>query len=271
MAFEESELSNFQGQPIALYEFTVGAIGWYYASSVEDQFIGGKKYLGTAASDGGATQSGDAQNDDLVITLPRNVDFARLFVGTTPAQEIWATVRRMHEGDTDAPIHWMGTVGSGKDAGSGKLEVTCNVLTASFNRNGLRLAWTRQCPHALYDRNCRVDKALHAITLQIETLTGNSIGSSAIGSLPAKHLSNGFFEWEIEPGLMDRRPIENHSGSSFTVLGLTDGLKIGDWITVYPGCNRTTAQCVAKFNNLSNYGGIPHLPGKSPFSGDPVF
>lgn len=271
MSFADKEQSNFGGQPVGLYEFSTGGKVWRYCSDVEDQVVGGVTYKGLSASDGGTTQSGDAQNDDMVITLPRNVDFARLFRGTPPSEEIWATIRRMQRGDDEAPIHWIGTVSSVKDVGNTKVEVTCHMLTASFNRTGLRLAWGRQCPHALYDRNCRADKAAFAIALQIESLTGNSVSSASIGTLPSGWLSNGFFEWEIEDGLMDRRPIENHSGSIFTVLGLTDGLNVGDWITVYPGCNRTTSHCVSKFDNLTNYGGIPALPGKSPFDGDPVF
>lgn len=271
MTFTEKERSNFEGNTVALYEFTVGAKAWYYTSDVEDQVVRGKTYLAVGASDGGTTQSGEAENDDVTITLPRNVDFARMFTGTPPSEEIWATIRRRQRDDDDAPIHWIGTVSSAKEVGFTKVEIVCQMLTATFNRNGLRLAWGRQCPHALYDRNCRVNKAAFAIAIQVTGLTGNTVRSPALGTLPGGWLSNGFFEWEIEPGLMDRRPIENHTGSVFAVLGTTDGLNVGDWITVYPGCARTTSHCLDKFNNLSNYGGVPYLPGKSPFDGDPVF
>lgn len=271
MSFDESERSNFEGNTIALYEFSTGSKVWRYCTDAQNFVMSGVTYLGVAASDGGSTQSGDAQNDDMVITLPRNADFCRLFIGTPPSEEIWATVRRVQRGDTEAPIHWIGTVASAKDIGFTKVEFTCRMLTASFNRNGLRLAWGRQCPHALYDRNCQVNKATYAVTLQVESLTGNTVRSAALSTLSSSYLSNGFFEWEIEPGLTDRRPIETHTGSVFSVLGITDGLEVGDWITVYPGCNRTTSHCVDKFNNLSNYGGVPALPGKSPFDGDPVF
>jgi hypothetical protein len=70
---------------------------------------------------------------------------------------------------------------------------------------------------------------------------------------------------------LERRGIESHSGATFTVLGSTAGLDVGDYITAYPGCGRTRAECKNKFNNLPNYGGFAHLPGKSPFEGDPVF
>jgi hypothetical protein len=42
-------------------------------------------------------------------------------------------------------------------------------------------------------------------------------------------------------------------------------------VAAYPGCPRTIAVCDARFANHLRYGGVPHLPGKSPFDGDPVF
>ena len=47
-------------------------------------------------------------------------------------------------------------------------------------------------------------------------------------------------------------------------------LEIGSEITLYPSCDRTTTGCNL-FDNLPNYGGFPHLPGKSPFDGSQVF
>ena len=69
---------------------------------------------------------------------------------------------------------------------------------------------------------------------------------------------------------MNRRGIESQNGNNFQVLGSTDGLEVGTAVTLYPGCPRNTTACKL-FNNLPNYGGFPHLPGKSPFDGSPVF
>jgi uncharacterized phage protein (TIGR02218 family) len=133
------------------------------------------------------------------------------------------------------------------------------------------LSWGRGCPHALYDRNCRADPAAFAIAIAVEGLTGAAIVSSAVASLPANYLAGGYFEFPLMAGVMERRAIESQSGSTINILGTTDGLTIGNWVTVYPGCDRVSSTCESKFNNLVNYGGFPHLPTKSPFDGDPVF
>lgn len=271
MVFDFAERSNNQGNTISLYEFRIGTTYWRYSSDVEDTELGDVTYEACAISDNGITMSGDAENDDLSITMPATVEFPLLFRGTPPSNEIWVTVRRKQVGDDDAPVEWLGTLSNVKQTGLSAVVITCHQLTASFNRNGLRLSWGRQCPHALYDRNCKVDKSNFVLTLQVTAVSGAIVESPALATLPSGYLSNGFFEWERYAGILERRPIENHNGAQFSILGVSDGLKIGDWVNAYPGCNRTTDHCVKKFNNLSNYGGIPHLPGKSPFDGDPVF
>jgi len=49
------------------------------------------------------------------------------------------------------------------------------------------------------------------------------------------------------------------------------GLKSGMEIRAYAGCNRTIQECSSKFNNTLNYGGMPFIPTKNPFGGDPIF
>lgn len=267
MSFAQKENSNYSAEPISLYEFTTETKSWRYCSDIDDFDLDGVIYTGSPVFDSGTSQSGEAEDDGITITIPRNSDFAAMFQGTAPAAEIWATVRRVQHGEQDAPIHWIGTVSSVKDVGSAKVEVICNILTASFNRNGLRLSWGRQCPHALYDRNCRVNKALYAVAVQVTAVNGNTVTAPGLGGNGDNWFTNGFFEWQLASGLMDRRPIEKQVGNVITVLGTADGVDIGDWIVAYPGCDRTTDNCLNKFNNLPNYGGVPHLPGKSPFDG----
>ena len=38
-------------------------------------------------------------------------------------------------------------------------------------------------------------------------------------------------------------------------------IQVGDTYSVTPGCDKRFATCRARFNNIVNYGGFPHLPG----------
>jgi uncharacterized phage protein (TIGR02218 family) len=271
MAYDQTERSNNQGLPVTLYEFTFGSTTWRYSSDEEDAQVGSETYAGLPISDSGVVQSGDASSDEMTVTMPKREPVAIMLNGQPPSEKIWLVIRKMHRGGIEAPIVWIGYVVSCKQTDTVSVEISCKMLTAGFDRNGLRLSWGRQCPHALYDMSCTVNKALHAVSFQVDAIRGNSVVSSALSALPSGHLSNGFFEWPRFVGAVERRGIEIHGADSFTILGTATGLSVGDWITAYPGCARTRSDCKGKFNNLSNYGGVPHMPGKSPFRGDPVF
>jgi uncharacterized phage protein (TIGR02218 family) len=271
MTFSQFEISNHDSIPSLLYEFRLQGRSWLYCSDERDVTTGGKTYLSAAISDSGIVQSGDVQNDDFTITMPATLAFASLFIGTPPSDTIGVVVRRVNRGDSEAPIVWVGEVKSTKRTGLGSLNVICKPSTATLNRNGLRLAYTRGCPHALYDINCTVDKSLHGAAVQITYLDGENISATGIGAQGDGFWSGGFVEWQIMTGVTERRAVEDHSGPTVRLMGSTDGLSVGQWIAIYPGCDRTSPTCINKFANLSNYGGFPAMPEKSPFDGDPIF
>lgn len=271
MTFDEIERSNYDGVPTRLYEFALGDTArWRYANGVQDVTLRGDIYTAVTASDSGIVQSGDVQNDDFTITLPADAEITRLFIGTPPSLSIYVIARDINRGAPDAPVVWAGTVKNGKRTSLGAYEIVCKTLTASLNRLGVRLGWGRGCPHALYDRNCKVNKTLFATAVQITGLTGSSF-TAPVASLGNNYLAGGFLEFDLLPGVKETRAIEAHVGNQVYLLGASDGLKVDDWVTVYPGCDLTTPTCEGKFNNLSNYGGYPMMPTKSPFDGDPVF
>ncbi|PZR90344.1 MAG: hypothetical protein DI537_19200 [Stutzerimonas stutzeri] len=276
MSFDIIERSNYDGQPIRLYEFNIGSVFWRYTSDEVETVLPGSPPLVFAPqpiSDSGAIQSGDGQANDLTLTLPSDAAISQMFALSPPSEELWITIREKHVGSDQAPVVWVGTVASSKRVGLRTMQFTCQILTATFERNGLRLSWGRQCPHALYDRNCKVDKSLYGLAMTITTVQGNVIYANGLPFYPDNWFSNGFFEFSILPGVIERRGIEQNVqvGGYMIVLGTGEGITVGMVAILYPGCSRTTPQCSGKFNNLSNFGGFPHLPGKSPFGGDPVF
>ena len=79
----------------------------------------------------------------------------------------------------------------------------------------------------------------------------------------------GFVRWSVD-GEPERRGINSAEGDVLGLLAGTSGLEEVLTIWVCPGCPGTIAVCL-QFDNTDNYGGIPHLPGKSPFDGNPIF
>lgn len=281
MTYSAIEISNQGGKPIALYEFKYGNTYWRYCTDDEDRTVGldenGQPAVWTALAitDEGVTQGGSDQND-LQITTQADHPVAALFRNTQPSGKVWLVVRRWHIGDPDneRPLLWSGTVINAVLVDKATVQMACRSLGGSYDRNGLRLAWGRMCPHVLYGIGCNNngsnDKDDHAYPRTIATLTGTNFTCTAHSQPDEGSFTGGFVEFTREDGSVQRYGIESQSGNDFRVLGSTDGLAVGSEVTLYPGCPRNTTACKA-FNNLPNYGGFPHLPGKSPFDGSPVF
>lgn len=278
MVYNTSEVSNQDGRPIGLYEFNYGNTYWRFCTADEDQTVGldedGKPaiWLALAIADDGVTQGGSDQND-LQITTQSNHPVALLLRNGQPSGKIWLKVRRWHLGDPDneTPLVWSGTVVNSNRLDDATAQLSCRSIGGSYDRQGLRLAWGRMCPHVLYAPfGCRVDKELHAYPRTIATRGGTSFTCTAHSEPVEGSFTGGFVELIRPDGSAQRYAIEQQSGNDFRVFGSTNGLTPGDEVTLYPGCARNTSNCKL-FGNLPNYGGFPHLPGKSPFDGSPVF
>ena len=271
MSFDDIERSNYSGKPLVLYEFTLGETVWHYCGGQSDLTFNGVLYKAIAVSYAEYSMSGDPDSDDLSINISTKAAVTDLFNGTPPSDPIQVAIRTLHSGDTEAPVVWSGTVKSGRRVSRAEFIFNCNSLLSTLKRNGLRLFWQRGCQHALYDRLCRVNPDDHDTLAQVSAMTGASLTVSGIAALGDGYFSGGYLSFLSPYGTTDRRAIERHVGNVLHLLGATDGIEVGSWITVLPGCNRTTPVCLNKFNNLDNYGGFPHMPDKSPFDGDPIF
>ena len=281
MTVESRDLSNYDGEPVTLYEFWRRSVPtltgvpvltyWRYTSADRNYTLGSDLYTALAISDDGVRQAGDAASDQLTITMPASAAVPLLFVGSPPSDPIHGTIRRTHAGEADAFIVWTGLVGMVSRAEGIAASVVCNTLSATLDRTGLRLSWSRNCPHALYDTECRADPTGFYVTGTVSALTGAVVGASIFGSLPVGRLDGGFLEWIEADGHAERRGIVEHGGTNIRLLGTTDRITVGMTVYAFFGCNRTRAVCNAVFGNLVNFGGHAYMPDKSPFSGDLIF
>jgi len=139
-------------------------------------------------------------------------------------------------------------------------------LASTFSRVGVRLTWGRQCPYALYDHNCRVDPLRFAVSgVVVTALDGSSINANLPAGLASDWFSGGYIEFDRN-GYTERRGLREQDSNTLHLFGGTTGLQVGQSVTLYPGCDRTIATCDSKFANHLNYGGQPHMPGKSPYT-----
>lgn len=273
MSYELIEVTNDYGEPLFLYEFSVGTKVWRYTSSTEPVAAKGEMYTPIYISDEGISQTGEAQTDTVKISIDFNAEIVDLFKITPPIEQI--VVRRMvrHEFDPDVAINYVGFISQANFGTIGVVEFDCITLSPTMQRNGLRLYWSRTCPYVVYDAaTCGVRKEDHAVTAIVEKAANGLITAKGLAVAVDGWFAGGYIEWQSErTGAPEMRSVDEHSGDQIRLLGRSDGIPIGAQIKAYPGCPKTIAECRARFGNDSNYGGYPHLPGKSPFNGDPLY
>lgn len=282
MSFDGAEISTQDSSDIRLYEFILGGAIWRYCTGEREVKVGNIIYPPAPISDAGLKQKGTAVTDDFIVTMPTIYPIPQLFRGTVPSQTIRLVVRQTQiETPDDAPVMWLGYVSSVKIKDEVISDVLCNSQTAFLRRKGLRTRYTRECPHALYDSECSVDKTLWAEPVTVGALTGVSFNydyvNAPLSAARNGRFINGFIEWEPTfkgnpVGYTERRGILAHDEATRAILllGQTDGLSPGLVVTLYPGCQRNPGNCQL-FHNIPNYGGYAFMPGVSPFDGNPVF
>jgi len=271
MTFESRELSIADGRPIRLYEFSRGTQRWLYTNAALDVVNQNRTFSSyKGISDDGIRQTGEASADALTVTAPLTLPLINLYRVYPPSTPVHVTVYDMHLGDGESVVAWVGTIGD-VSRRRNHVRLVCRPLSSDQDTAGLRLTWGPNCPHTLFDRNCKVDKELFRVDATLLSVSGNMVSAAAFAGYADHWFSGGFLEWEGESGLAEQRGIERHTRTDLLLLGGSLEFKTGLAVRGYPGCVGTAQVCDTKFNNSDNNGGVPGLPGKSPFDGDPIF
>lgn len=278
-----------------LYEFTLGSNVWRYTSNAEDVLdVDGNVWEATAISDDGVSQSGEATADAMSVTGPVDMAPARIFMYSPPTKVMDMRVLTAEFADkvgnpgytgidntVDARqipvfnkrVQYVGEVAQCGFPQPGTVVFTVETISATMAREGLRLGWQRMCPYAVYDPvTCKVNKASHALVTTITNINGRFVSVASVDGAPVARYRAGIMEFSHPIKGAEVMTIEDQAGTSLTMFGPTDDLWIGMTVTIYRGCNQTPEACQS-FGNYLNYGGVPSLPGSSPFDGveSPVF
>lgn len=277
--YEQFETSPEDGRPIEFYVFKLGShVEWYYTNADHDLTIDGKLFVATTILSTNIQQTGEYVNDALNLDAPSWIAPAQLFMSSPPTTPISVRISYKHVQADELIVGYVGEIRQVDFTRPGRARINCESLMSSMSREGLRLAWQRACPYALYDQlTCKVDKALWKIDFLVLRIDGFVIDVLLATVKPNGHFDRGFLEWSHPIRGTEHISIDIHTeltggeSNGRFVLSMPPGeLFEGARGSAYPGCNFTPANCTT-FNNFDNYGGVPDMPGKSPFDGDPVF
>lgn len=264
MSYTELEQSVYAGHPLELYRFSMGDGQWLYTSGDHAVFQNEDEYQPVYIKRGGFTKGGDARKSTLDIEVAATNPVALLFRTGWLTQPMVVTVYRHHYEDNEFQVAWKGRVTGCTWAGS-VARLTTESASTLFRRSGLRRVYQIGCPHALYGPACGLDASDWAVPGTAASVSGNVITVAEAAGYADGYFSGGMIQVDATYMM-----ITAHAGSSITLVDAIAGIPASAAVTLWPGCDRTTATCNNRFGNLYNYGGLPFLPQKNPFSGDAI-
>lgn len=263
--------SRFFGRPSELYRFSYGPNPndtRFYADAERNIVHAGDTYTPVPIKRGSTSNTGSLDKSSMEVTMPHTLAIPQLFRIYSPSQTVLLTIFQGENGDPDGEFVavWVGRVVSASFEGI-EAKLSCEPISTSFRRSGLRRNYQYMCPHVLYGPQCQADKSAASTSMSVQSASGRQVVLTSTLSNPDRYIG-GMLEWVTAQGLDEARTIldaANIAGKTqLTLTGLTSGLTAGMTANAVRGCKHTLPSCIEDHNNAPNYGGDPWIPTKNP-------
>lgn len=266
MAFDAIEESAYHALPITLYQFAFGVLPedrFCYTDAETVQFWQGDNYKPVPITRGEIESNGSLDNSAIEVRSSLNQEVSESFRQWPPSYVMSLLIWQGQANDPDGQFRviWAGRVINCAWEDS-EVAFTCEPVSTSLKRPGLRRNYQRMCPHALYGPQCRAVKIASDQTVSAMYRGSNIID---ITNLPGPEYVNGQVEYVTTSGRRQILTIVAINGHSMKFQGTPIGLLVGAPIKLYRGCDHTLgALGCGLHNNYINYGGQPWIPLKNP-------
>lgn len=126
------------------------------------------------------------------------------------------------------------------------------------------------CDAALGDGRCRVNlnSSVHrGAGTVFYPIRDRSFTTSGLGSFVTGWFSFGYLEWASGPNTGRKAEVLSHElAAGIATITLLEApvrpIETGHGFTIFAGCDKRAATCAAKFANMANFRGFPHIPGQ---------
>lgn len=128
--------------------------------------------------------------------------------------------------------------------------------------------YTANCRHKLFGQMgpglagaCTLNSGSYTSTGTVATVVKNRWKFTVAGLAQANgYFSHGRLTFTSGANAGLSFQVKSHESGSFELLLPTGrAINVGDSFSVQAGCDKTLATCKAKFNNVVNFGGFPHI------------
>jgi len=214
----------------------------------------------------GSDLSVDAQDAEGVLSSDRITETDILDGRWDNAEvELW----RVNWADTDQRVLLrrgaIGQVRRGRVAFVAEVRSLAHVLGQTVGRT-----FQAGCDAALGDARCGVNlqaAAFRGTGAVTDSLRDRAFAASGLSAFAAGWFANGTVEWTSGANAGRRAEVLAHDViDGLAILTLLEApvrpIAEGDSFVARAGCDKRIATCSAKFSNVANFRGFPHIPGQ---------
>lgn len=279
MTFISAEQSAEDSQPRELYSIVVndGVTIYRHTSATRDISYSGDVYTSIALERGEVAITMPGDEKDLIVTLPIDHAFVRRWTAqAVPPRKAELTVYRQNGGETEQI--WNGPITSmNAESSVAKFRVPSRAGEWMLRLIPLFTAG-RECSNVLYDTACTVSRtgSFGGLAFKVTTTVIYVNGRDVRVDLGDTDRNGSWAEGGelLHTATGDRMTITLQTDLNAGISAVADlrmqmqivGLKVGDSVEIYAGCDHDMTSCRDKFDNRPNFRGFPSMPSQNPWA-----
>jgi uncharacterized phage protein (TIGR02218 family) len=263
-SFLEDERSIEQSRPREGVEILLPAETIRIATGTRNITIDGNVYTAAPSQRAGVKVAQPGETNETQIVLPATHPFVRRYV-QAPPRVVLINVWRKQLVSNEEKCIWRGYVAGIGISSDGLATFTVPLMpSAPLKRTLPMIAAERSCVHTLYGNLCAVDPDDHKITTAITFTNGNVARVASMGA----HASGwATFGRIVHVASGESVTLVDHVALELTLRSPIYGMKNGDAVEVFAGCDLQVLTCRDKFDNVVRFGGFAAMPKHNPFTG----
>lgn len=122
--------------------------------------------------------------------------------------------------------------------------------------------YSPSCRAQLGDAKCKVNLAAHTVTGSVTIATSNQVFKDTARVEAAGLFTSGLITFTSGANNGLSMEVKEFASATITLaLPMPYAITVGAAYSLIKGCDKTLATCKARFNNVANFRGEPHVPG----------
>lgn len=262
--YADDETSVSQSRPRDLFVIATPTETYRHTSHVVDIVYGDDTYTALTIDRGPQQITQEASGHELIVSLPITHPLVqRYFASGIPPHGVVVTYYRLQEVSGMAVQQCSGFAQSMSVNGNIADVRVPSVIDDAFRIMLPVVRAQKLCNHVLFDPRCSpnpgIDGPLQAAFSFTAIITAQSGRTLTISTMSGHPDLWAKFGRVVHTQSAQMRTIVNQIGNLLTLTDPFVGAADGSGIVVIAGCGHTLQICKGTFNNVTNFGGHPHL------------